>query len=409
MSEIDSISRFLREVRGDNPGALGSIDMIDIEVYENRYCFEIGKALEPKLRIASRGSLNDPLFVVAQSGKPAATPAPRLIEPTPVAVPMCLPPDSVRARELLPSRSDITKGEVHFTSREHAMIKLLKVHIDHYGQRTNQIAKVGMMHPLMDSSPGTGKTTFARRYLAMIERFVSRMKSEQPGYGFGETDELMMDISAALFWEKENDLPPIVIRECLGELRQARTVLVALDAGSLLDPEAREQSLIDQLRRAVIGTFRVDLGDYDQFPSLVQALPKPIFIVLDDIGRAFAKEGANVANQREELFSFVGEYGQFLAMQRGVYFTFSGNAPFASGRSLRPLSLGSFVRIGMYPIKPHDITKILTRTFHGHEPLSERLLREYPQGNVPATLYRLTGGHPKSIADLLMKDQYFDI
>jgi hypothetical protein len=229
------------------------------------------------------------------------------------------------------------------------------------------------------------------------------MRAEEPDNGF------LRDISATLYWEKGTDVPLGALGECIAELREARTVLVELEAGSLLDPKHRERSLIDQLGRAVFEAFRIDIGKHDQFPSLVQALPKPIFIVFDEIGRAFEKDGTIVLHQREEFCYFVGQYCNFLAMQHGVYFVLSGVISFGSVSSLKPFSPGFFVRINMFPLHPHVIEKILEHTIRGEEPLGQRFLREYPLVHVAPRLHRMTGGHPKSLVDLLMKEQPFDV
>ena len=90
-------------------------------------------------------------------------------------------PDSERVTEILPQETRLMSSDmvrVHFVNREQPMKNLLKIHCSILARRSGPCPQSGdsvQIH-LMDSLFGRGKTTFAWKYLAMVARYVAKMK-----------------------------------------------------------------------------------------------------------------------------------------------------------------------------------------------------------------------------------------
>jgi hypothetical protein len=298
-------------------------------------------------------------------------------------------PDSERVATLLPERTDFESGALHFVRRNDALLQLLKVHLEQYRRKVNNGAGLDIKYPLIDSAAGLGKTSFARAYLALVEKLVSG--------GLAEAQSSQLYGLAALW----------------SELKAARTLIVTLEKGSLFcDSRNMRSSLIDQMRKAVRINLGIDLDEYSDFWNLVREIPKPVVIVFDNIGAAF--EGSGTDDEKlKQITEFAVSFGMDLSQEEGVYYVMCGRAPFMSELKNfndhgRP---GIIKRINLSPLTVDDIQEMLDKTFAGNEPFSKRLLAVYPDKplrQIASELHQLTGGIPGALRTALEREKALD-
>ena len=99
-------------------------------------------------------------------------------------------PDSERLDQLLPSVT--CGGELLFANRVEPMKKLLKIHLTYLIRRKNGLVGGNKIFPLLDSLYGMGKTTFSKKYLAMVERWVREIQT-QPDAPSADLDVFVAD------------------------------------------------------------------------------------------------------------------------------------------------------------------------------------------------------------------------
>ncbi len=173
-----------------------------------------------------------------------------------------------------------------------------------------------------------------------------------------------------------------------------------------------------------------ETNDLGVFLSLI---PKPVFIVFDEIGAAFEGIGAapdasrnshQLGRQKDQFVSFLGEVCDILASTDGVYYLLSGRADFMRYVGLRPevpdfvdvsrsASPGEFERISLNPIRPDHIRTIIE---HTREMGSQVLLKNAIQNTYPSLsldfiankIYQLTGGHPRCLMMCLRRSNILD-
>jgi hypothetical protein len=239
-------------------------------------------------------------------------------------------PDSERLDELLPSVT-CSERELHFANRTEPMKKLLKIHLGYLTRRKAGLLGGNKIFPLLDSLYGMGKTTFSKKYLAMVERWIREIRDAIHSVN----DDFVADsILSALGYDDVFLCPGIEdVVQLVCEFRQARTLYVKFKSGgaiSMTQLDQRERDVI----KLVCGALReewkiiVDSSDFSDFSELLRFIAKPVFIVLDEIGAAFASDFATQDEQRNAFNSFVDTLGTHLMDHPGVYFILSGRADF---------------------------------------------------------------------------------
>ena len=125
------------------------------------------------------------------------------------------------------------------------MQALLEVHFEHYSNRRKTCRGGGVLKlPLKDSLFGLGKTTFACKYLALIEKFARRWEELPDGSDLANESPLIAKCCLALKLVKAGPSHTVVpegiqvptrhdteielIHGCLDEMRRARTLYVKL-------------------------------------------------------------------------------------------------------------------------------------------------------------------------------------
>ena len=168
-------------------------------------------------------------------------------------------PDSMRMDELLPSY----EHRLHCVKEEQAMLRLLSIHLEMFAWCSGPDAWSGseIPVPLMDSLYGMGRTSFATKYLAMVERFVLTTRDEvlkdlREGGGSQTDHEVLCRIRDTVDQfspyaprGKSGD-PKLFLQPMLEKLHNARTIYIDCRKLNLLDDASRDAKLIQALRDA---------------------------------------------------------------------------------------------------------------------------------------------------------------
>jgi hypothetical protein len=324
------------------------------------------------------------------------------------------PPDSQRLADILPpvtNTSLLSDSKLHFVNRDQSMITLMQIQWSMFYRRTKPPTHVGgnLVFPLMDSLFGMGKTSFAKSYLAMVERFVSDERNRQ--------DLVPKNLRAD--WNFAS--PGVLFGRFLSELKGARTLYVDLSSCSFVGQDRAKvaSTFGHEVAEALFKTFGITLEGDLSWKQVIAAIPKPVFIVLDEIGAVFAATSPNIEEQRNSFIHFVTDVCSHLSKECGVYYILSGKADFLWEVGLRsefpdPVgrdrSPGCFRRVNLNPIREPKIREILEKTMIGEEgsqSLWQSLQERYPGSDidrVSSALYRLTGGHPRTLMAALVRE-----
>ena len=351
-------------------------------------------------------------------------------EPSTLLIP-AVKPDSGRLGELLPKQTickDYRLADLHFVDREVAMKTLLCIHMQILDRRSGINAGAGdkIKYPLLESLFGMGKTTFAKKYLALVERFVLQLKkevnSEEPGKVPTEHPRVIFRFRSEMrrilqLKEPENDSEESVSEEdvtflggFLSELHDARTLYLDCSTVNLADSKNRDANLVMLLTTALKKQWKLDIDrNKDFILILMDLVEEPVFIIFDEIGSTFVSAGNTQEEQRMIFFDFVSKYCTALSKISRVYYLLCGRAPFLYDVGIRPenttaelqSSPGDFSRISLSPINKDSILEILQKTIVGETSLEVTLHNRYKDklniNEIVEELYAKTGGHPRTI------------
>jgi hypothetical protein len=240
-----------------------------------------------------------------------------------------IPPDSAKVDSLLPVSVNIRTESLYFVDRDDSMKELLELHYAHYRYRRYIYINPGrglLKFPLMHSIFGMGKSTFSVRYLALVEKFVQAMKQPMAHSMKWSDDAFVAKCRFALtergdasirnstsdenHYSDQSAVPPTaeeadVIQDFFGELKQARTLYVKFDPGSLFSPKSWLESFRVAFRKS-LQLWGITVPDHvEQYSGIIDLIPKPVFIVLDEIGEAFIQPGTTIDEQRKAFYRFV--------------------------------------------------------------------------------------------------------
>ena len=358
----------------------------------------------------------------------------------------CLPPDSQRIDELLPSKTFISKRgqNLHFVNREQAMLRLLDVHCEHFDRRSKEGMNCGgnIKYPLIDNLFGMGKSRFCQSYLALVARYIAQ-KNKKFGNEERAIESVVADLNGSttsngqqLSSSSSGSGTPTVgvrekyaeLRDLLGELHEARTLYVKFELNSL-SGDSWETKFVNIVRDALGSQWKVNVPDeVDWRMCLKHYIQKPVFFVFDEIGKAFAGESKEIHGQRKKFFIFVEQICEPLSQGNGIFYILSGRARFLWTVGIRSEddksqfsgSPGEFVRIHLNPIGECYIREILENTFTAEqERLIDFVRRKLRAGETIDSyirdLYARTGGHPRAMIGRMLskkeseftEDDYF--
>jgi hypothetical protein len=304
-------------------------------------------------------------------------------------------PDSERVNEILETITDLSTGALHFVNRVESAKTLFLIQLETYIRRSPLRSDAGplLIFPLMDSLFGMGKTTFARNYLSLVSRISDNLKGEIIEY------------------------PLRFVEGLVSELLRARTLHITFQPGSLFESHSRMKTLSDAIVEKMRETWGVIVPDFQNFGELFRLIPKPVFIVLDEIGAAFVCKDKNHAAEKESFYDFVSDVCTVLTRAEGVHYILCGRSDFMWDVGVRReadfptmtnrVSPGRFQRVNLNPIRQSKISELLHHTVWRNEPLSVRLSNLYPDldlSDIINMLYVKTAGHPRSLWECLKSE-----
>ena len=313
-------------------------------------------------------------------------------------------PDSQRLDVILPQAVDAQSGELYFVNREESTIGLIKFHFSTYYTR-DSAGTGGLEYPLMDALFGMGKSCFSKKYLGMVARLYHK---------YPDSNVLYEKIYGGTNFQSRQKFESF-----LNELKMARTLYVSLPRGCLRAKSSDASiAIISCLHEALVQQWGVTLEKKSVFlRSFIGQIPKPVFIVLDEVGAAFDLAN-DTRHLKDEFIDFLQKVCNEFARQHGVYYLLSGRAPFLMHVGLRPdhntfqTSPGTIVRIRLNSIRKDYIGEILQRTYSKngctYREHIETAFPAIPLQNMIDQIYRLTGGHPRSLFRYLDEGKFLD-
>jgi len=334
-------------------------------------------------------------------------------------LPLEILPDSERLNELLPGKVDIDIGHLFFVNRDESMKKLLRFHFWLYTNRhASEEGGPMKVYPLLDSLYGMGKSHFAHRYLCLVAKFVRDIVGSDGEEGYKRITEMFCDTEGFyghLPFNKscahEN------LKGLLGQLMRARTLKIRLNWGSLagLNSHQSEEKIMTLISFMVETKWNVSLPKCSNLLEFFSKIPKPVFVVFDEIGAAFeSQNGDDIIQPRKEFLFFLRGVCDDMADTEGMFYLLCGRASFlhyVGGRpeaqALEPPngSPARIYRIPMNPIREENLALILENTTKHNAPLSQSY-PGMPLEQVKKLLYTRTGGHPRFLQDCLQNGLY---
>ena len=153
------------------------------------------------------------------------------------------------------------------------------------------------------------------------------------------------------------------MKNTLKELLLARSVHVGFPRESLFQTD-RVRVVIAHLTESLREQWGIVLPtESSNLTMFISQVPKPVFIILDDIGAAFESQSHGLEMQGDEFVDFLGEVCDTLAATDGVYYLLSGRADFMQNAGMTAKYIGRgnrspsvFERITLNPIREHHIS-----------------------------------------------------
>jgi hypothetical protein len=205
--------------------------------------------------------------------------------------------------------ASIQEDKMHFVNRDNAIAQLQEVHRCN-NNRQKFRAGCNWLIPLCDNLFGMGKSEFARQY-------INRCRSAA-----------FMPNSLVNFKES---------------LCRAHTVTICFSKGELADPAVFEERSLVMLQSTLIPFFEVAprclYKHYPRTRSFLAELTQeagPVFIAVDEIGRAFDGDSKDDVAQRELFLKFCASVIQSWLEVPNVFLLLLGRASFLNYVGARP-------------------------------------------------------------------------
>ncbi|KAJ3191534.1 hypothetical protein HDU82_003560, partial [Entophlyctis luteolus] len=254
----------------------------------------------------------------------------------------------VRWKDEEPTVYSLRDSKLYFVNRSDAVEQLQKIHRSKFIRATTG-GGIEWIIPIADNVPGLGKSEFGRHY---IRKFRESRPDETRRDAFERT------------------------------LCDCHTVPIEFHRGALLE---------------------------DSFEA-VMSVAGPVFIVLDEIGKAFEREidPLDDFQQRDQFLSFCDNILDKWLSLKNVFFVVLGRASFLNHVGLRPLKVQNvkppqyiFQRLNIQLLRPSSIRSIMDNTLissAGTATIASRLgLTPENSQAVADHLFRQTNGHPRSL------------
>jgi hypothetical protein len=274
---------------------------------------------------------------------------------------------------------------MHFMNRDTAIAQLQEVHRCNYNRQTSGSGGNWLI-PLCDNLFGMGKSEFSRQYIHRC-----RSTAFKPN---------------ALVNFKES-------------LCSAHTVWISFSMGELADPAVFEERSLTTLQSNLIPFFEVAPRClYKFYPTTRSFLAEltheagPVFIAVDEIGRAFKDGNKDDVAQRELFLKFCASVLQSWLEVPNVFLLVLGRGSFLNYFKARPDGLSpqiasrcEFLRLSLQSLRTESILEILDKTqFDGNMTLKEHYnLDEQTAAKVAEHLFDVTSGVPRLLRDAFVR------
>ncbi|KAJ3342971.1 hypothetical protein HDU83_005867 [Entophlyctis luteolus] len=303
----------------------------------------------------------------------------------------------VRWKDEEPTVYSLRDSKLYFVNRSDAVEQLQKIHRSKFIRATTG-GGIEWIIPIADNVSGLGKSEFGRHY---IRKFRESRPDETRRDAFERT------------------------------LCDCHTVPIVFHRGALLE-DSFEAVMMRFLCDALEDLFVVQPAIISNPPKTVNAFLKyltkvagPVFIVLDEIGKAFEREidPLDDFQQRDQFLSFCENILDKWLSLKNVFFVVLGRASFLNYVGLRPLKVQNvkptqyiFQRLNIQLLRPSSIRSIMDNTLissAGTATIASRLgLTPENSQAVADHLFRQTNGHPRSLlaifGDFSSVDEIFE-
>ncbi|KAJ3209671.1 hypothetical protein HDU82_000356 [Entophlyctis luteolus] len=288
----------------------------------------------------------------------------------------------VRWKDEEPTVYSLRDWRLYFVNRSDAVEQLQNIHRAKFMRAATGAGKEWII-PIADNVLGLGKSEFGRHYIR-------------------KSRESWPDPTRRGAFERT--------------LCDCHTVPIEFHKGALLE-DSFDAVMIRYLRKALKAMFVARPAILSNPPRTVNAFLEdlteicgPVFIVLDEIGKAFERELEPLDDfqQRDQFLSFCEIIlDKWLALDN-VFFVVLGRASFLNYVGLRPLNVQNvktsryvFERLNIHLLRPSSIRAIMDNTLissAGTATIASRLgLTPENSQAVADHLFRQTNGHPRSL------------
>lgn len=353
------IDEFRGAVKGNNSNTLSSIDSSCLLVFSDKASFDNNSPLSEDTPIGDFGrSKQEALFVLV--------------------------PCTERPiwRKESPTAYSIEERNLFFVNRKTAVDQLYNIQYDKFKRAETGRGRSWVI-PLIDNIVGIGKSAFALNYINQCRQ---------------------------LFPE------PITRNQFQKTLCNCRTLKVVFRRGSLLTGDPKRTTL-HYLIHALKPMFENPPAILtkppertDDFLVELTALCGPVFIVLDEIGRAFDDDENKLSDleKRKLFFDFCESVvGNWLSIEK-VFFVLVGRGSFLSYVGDRPTKVVAqpspfiFRRLSLHMLRPNYIADLLGETSRNGVSLVDFFRLKPEQVNdVARLIFQKSFGHPRTLLDIL--------
>ena len=282
-------------------------------------------------------------------------------------------------KERKESAPNINEGKMFFVNRENAFQQLLAVHQNNYYRALTWSGGEWTI-PICDNIFGLGKTELALQYIKRAPELPQSSAYEFVGSEFRNV------------------------------LSQAHTVLIVIGIGDLSDGNMFEENLLTLLQNELRTQFILPPAclyrSYERTSDFLSELISeigPVFVGLDEIGRAFDIGDKTDMERRNLFFRFCTVVLQRWFVIPELFFLVLGRASFMNFAGCRPgnvkiSAVSSFVfrRLSLQFLRPKSIEEVLRKTYADDKTLFDYYkLTEDLVEEVALRLFSQTTGNPR--------------
>jgi hypothetical protein len=290
----------------------------------------------------------------------------------------------------------LDRDKLHFVNREDAVNQLRDIHRINYN-RTTDHAGLPFQIPICDHVIGLGKSEFGRNYIRQCRAEMAGRSQQLKGFNK-------------------------VLYDC-------HSIEVMFSPGKLTDKDSMDRFVMIQLSLKLRNIFEKTPAcvskSYESSSLMLADLTQeigPIFIVLDELGIAFERDGDSAETCRKRFLMFCDHVLSdwlllqnvfFLVLGRALFFTDLGRRP-ENAVPVVPPSRHIFRRLPLRLLRESSIQVVLKNSLRTEDcgmTLAEYFdLDDAKLDTVAKHLFSQTNGHPRTLLLALKKcESYQDL